>query len=60
MGAVAACLRWVLRLPALAMAAALLAFAVLPHPAYFAHHDGFFAQPFGIAALLAGIALLPV
>jgi hypothetical protein len=58
MGALALCLRWVLRLPALPLAGALFAFAVLPHPGHFAHHDGFFAQPYGIAALLVGIALL--
>jgi hypothetical protein len=57
MGAVALCLRWALRLSDLPLAGALFAFAVLPHPGQFAHHDGFFAQPCGIAALLVGTAL---
>lgn len=58
LGAIALCLRWVLRLSSLPLAGALLAFAVLPHPGQFAHHDGFFAQSYGIAALLVGTTLL--
>ncbi len=58
MGGVALCRRWLLRLPHLALAGALFAYAILPHPAHFAHHDGFFAQAYGIAALLFAVVFL--
>jgi hypothetical protein len=55
--AVALVLRWVFRLPMRWTAGALLAAALLPSSAYWAHHNGFFSQPLGLAALLFGIAL---
>jgi hypothetical protein len=48
--------RWVLRLsPAWAVAAA-GGFALLPHPGYWAHHNGFLSQTSAVPALLLAIA----
>lgn len=57
MSAIAVCLRWVFRFPLRWIGGSLLVFAILPHSAYWAHHNGFFSQPYGLAALLFGVAL---
>jgi hypothetical protein len=50
--------RWVLRLsPAWAVAGA-CAFALLPHPGYWAHHHGFLSQTYAVPALLLVIAAM--
>jgi hypothetical protein len=50
--------RWALRLrPACAVAGA-YAFALLPHPGYWAHHYGFLSQTYAVPALLLAIAVM--
>jgi hypothetical protein len=50
--------RWGLRLTDRRAAGAALAFAVLPHPLVWGHHNGFLSQAWATAALLLFLALL--
>ena len=48
--------RWALRLSTASAVGVAGAFAVLPHPGYWAHHTGFLSQTFGVPVLLLAIA----
>jgi hypothetical protein len=48
--------RWALRLPTAWAAGASIAFALLPHPGYWAHHNGFLSQTYAVPVLLLAIA----
>jgi hypothetical protein len=47
--------RWTLGLRACPLAFGSLAYAVLPHPAYWAHHNGFLSQTLAVPFLLLGL-----
>ena len=49
--------RWVLRLSSAWSAASCLFFAVMPHPSYWGHHNGFLQQTCALAVLLLAIAV---
>ncbi len=50
--------RWALRMPPAWATGASLAFALLPNPALWSHHNGFFAQTYGMPGLLLGLATM--
>ncbi len=50
--------RWVLRLTHAWATGACLAFAVLPHPTYWGHHNGFLQQTCALPVLLLAVAVL--
>jgi len=50
--------RTVLRLGSAAAASAALVFAVVPHPLYWGHHNGFLQQTYALAVILLGLVLL--
>jgi hypothetical protein len=50
--------RSVLRLGAAWAAGAALVFAVVPHPLYWGHHNGFLQQTYALAVVLLGLVLL--
>ena len=49
---------WVLRLPRALALAAVIAYALLPHPLLWGHHNGFLQQAFGDANILLSVAVL--
>jgi hypothetical protein len=50
--------RSLLRLGSAAAASAALVFAVVPHPLYWGHHNGFLQQTYALAVILLGLVLL--
>ena len=50
--------RTLLRLGSAAAASAALVFAVVPHPLYWGHHNGFLQQTYALAVTLLGVVLL--
>ncbi len=50
--------RWVLHLRTGCTVAGACAFALLPHPGYWAHHYGFLSQTYAVPALLLAIAAM--
>ena len=50
--------RWVLRLSHVWAGVAGLAFAVVPHPIYWGHHNGFLQQTYALPVVLLGVAVL--
>ena len=49
--------RWVLRLSVAASGLVGLVFALLPHPIYWGHHNGFLQQTYALPAVMLGVAL---
>ena len=49
--------RWVLRLGVASSGLVGLVFALLPHPIYWGHHNGFLQQTYALPAVLLGVAL---
>ena len=50
--------RTLLRLGSAGAAGVLLVFAVVPHPLYWGHHNGFLQQTYALAVILLGVVLL--